>query len=47
MKKIIVATVLLLAGYMVLAQHQEVSEKPEEYPQWLDYIFHLLPLKIV
>ncbi len=31
MKKIIVATLLLLAGYMVLAQHQEVSEKPVMY----------------
>jgi hypothetical protein len=31
MKKIIAASVMLLAGYIVSAQHQEVNEKPDMY----------------
>ena len=31
MKKILVTSLVLLAGYHVSAQHQEISEKPEMY----------------
>lgn len=31
MKKILVTSLVLLAGFMVSAQHQEISEKPEMY----------------